>query len=193
MHGSVAEWSIAPVLKTGDLKRSVSSNLTASAKNKTRRMHYIRRVFLEGQATDRAANSGSASASRSIRILFESIEMACIPCITGPADQVNIDDGGFFGGFICSTPEVSIHTLRRRGSLTAINGCHSCRRPEHGRVFITITRPPAIIDNSTLTVSTINPGSVSRWLSSFEQGIGVAGNSPRQVKFWTLRNKIPNT
>ncbi|SCC95186.1 hypothetical protein THIX_70215 [Thiomonas sp. X19] len=29
--GSVAEWSIAPVLKTGDSKGSVSSNLTASA------------------------------------------------------------------------------------------------------------------------------------------------------------------
>jgi hypothetical protein len=31
-QGSVAEWSIAPVLKTGDSKGSVSSNLTASAK-----------------------------------------------------------------------------------------------------------------------------------------------------------------
>jgi hypothetical protein len=30
--GSVAEWSIAPVLKTGGSKGSVSSNLTASAK-----------------------------------------------------------------------------------------------------------------------------------------------------------------
>ena len=29
--GSVAEWSIAPVLKTGGPKGSVSSNLTASA------------------------------------------------------------------------------------------------------------------------------------------------------------------
>jgi hypothetical protein len=29
--GSVAEWSIAPVLKTGDGQPSVSSNLTASA------------------------------------------------------------------------------------------------------------------------------------------------------------------
>ena len=37
MHGSVAEWSIAPVLKTGDLKRSVSSNLTASAKHPAKR------------------------------------------------------------------------------------------------------------------------------------------------------------
>lgn len=33
--GSVAEWSIAPVLKTGDGKPSVSSNLTASAKERT--------------------------------------------------------------------------------------------------------------------------------------------------------------
>ena len=31
-QGSVAEWSIAPVLKTGDSKGSVSSNLTASAR-----------------------------------------------------------------------------------------------------------------------------------------------------------------
>ena len=31
--GSVAEWSIAPVLKTGNLKGFVSSNLTASAKS----------------------------------------------------------------------------------------------------------------------------------------------------------------
>ncbi len=30
--GSVAEWSIAPVLKTGGSQGSVSSNLTASAK-----------------------------------------------------------------------------------------------------------------------------------------------------------------
>lgn len=30
-EGSVAEWSIAPVLKTGGPKGSVSSNLTASA------------------------------------------------------------------------------------------------------------------------------------------------------------------
>ena len=34
--GSVAEWSIAPVLKTGNPQGFVSSNLTASAKIKKR-------------------------------------------------------------------------------------------------------------------------------------------------------------
>ena len=34
--GSVAEWSIAPVLKTGKPKGFVSSNLTASAKHTKR-------------------------------------------------------------------------------------------------------------------------------------------------------------
>ncbi len=34
-YGSVAEWSIAPVLKTGNGQPFVSSNLTASAKWKT--------------------------------------------------------------------------------------------------------------------------------------------------------------
>src|SRR3989338_2922987 len=34
LHGGVAEWSIAPVLKTGVLKGTVSSNLTSSANRK---------------------------------------------------------------------------------------------------------------------------------------------------------------
>ena len=37
--GSVVEWSMALVLKTSDLKGSVSSNLTASAKCNTERSH----------------------------------------------------------------------------------------------------------------------------------------------------------
>ena len=37
--GSVAEWSIAPVLKTGDPQGSVSSNLTASARLNDEQWH----------------------------------------------------------------------------------------------------------------------------------------------------------
>jgi hypothetical protein len=33
-HGEMAEWSKAPVLKTGDVKASVGSNPTLSARNK---------------------------------------------------------------------------------------------------------------------------------------------------------------
>jgi hypothetical protein len=43
--GSVAEWSIAPVLKTGNPKGFVSSNLTASAKLKPQVSHLLE-VFL---------------------------------------------------------------------------------------------------------------------------------------------------
>jgi hypothetical protein len=39
--GSVAEWSIAPVLKTGNGKPFVSSNLTASAKGDRRESRSI--------------------------------------------------------------------------------------------------------------------------------------------------------
>jgi hypothetical protein len=39
--GSVAEWSIAPVLKTGDGQPSVSSNLTASASQRSARMRAL--------------------------------------------------------------------------------------------------------------------------------------------------------
>ena len=46
LQGSVAEWSIAPVLKTGDSKGSVSSNLTASAK--TQRKTPLSRGVLHG-------------------------------------------------------------------------------------------------------------------------------------------------
>jgi hypothetical protein len=42
--GSVAEWSIAPVLKTGNPKGFVSSNLTASA-NKVKKAYVNHRLF----------------------------------------------------------------------------------------------------------------------------------------------------
>jgi hypothetical protein len=48
--GSVAEWSIAPVLKTGDGQPSVSSNLTASAKDRDAQFSHIARTVAEYQA-----------------------------------------------------------------------------------------------------------------------------------------------
>lgn len=44
--GSVAEWSIAPVLKTGKGQPFVSSNLTASASNTNKPMISLAFLFL---------------------------------------------------------------------------------------------------------------------------------------------------
>lgn len=48
--GSVAEWSIAPVLKTGDGKLSVSSNLTASAKQQPPTAHALGGFFVPARS-----------------------------------------------------------------------------------------------------------------------------------------------
>jgi hypothetical protein len=63
----VAEWSIAPVLKTGDSKGSVSSNLTASAK-----YNASQGAFCIGQTIQRlptniaSTNSCTANASSAV-------------------------------------------------------------------------------------------------------------------------------
>jgi len=50
--GGVAEWSIAPVLKTGNPKGFVSSNLTASARYK-KAQHLLRFFIVPGQGIPR--------------------------------------------------------------------------------------------------------------------------------------------
>ena len=50
--GSVAEWSIAPVLKTGKGKPFVSSNLTASASNNT---EFVPSCGVSGRLSKRGA------------------------------------------------------------------------------------------------------------------------------------------
>jgi hypothetical protein len=56
-NGSVAEWSIAPVLKTGKGKPFVSSNLTASARNTKKYNKYqIFSYFLSSQLTIQLSN-----------------------------------------------------------------------------------------------------------------------------------------
>ena len=59
-NGSVVEWSMALVLKTRDCNRSVSSNLTASAKHSQMR-ELVKSASLERSAFERAQGFESLS------------------------------------------------------------------------------------------------------------------------------------
>ena len=70
----MAEWSIAPVLKTGDLKRSVSSNLTASATHHVKRpsqgAFYMEQTIQLLPTSIASTNSCTANASSAVASLW---------------------------------------------------------------------------------------------------------------------------